>query len=123
MPKKVYETVGDILRVEELSIRSPLLNLSGIQQQKGITDAMYERIPQQILGLLRGNEQPRFVVYSYGQALKPAERSLVTSGPFFGMCTNYQIMAEAATRAVVRVEGAPSNPQVVVESFNVLPPD
>ena len=84
---------------------------------------MVERIPQQIMGLLRGGEQPRFVIYSYGQALKPAERSLVTSGPFFGMCTNYQIMAETATRAVVRVEGAPNNPRVVLEEFNVLPPD
>jgi hypothetical protein len=123
MPNRVFQTVGDILQVEELSIRSPFLNLSGVQQQKGITDAMYERVPQQIMGLLRGNEQPRFVVYSYGQALKPAERSLVTSGPLFGLCTNYQIMAESVTRAVVRVEGAPDNPRVVVESFNVLPPE
>ena len=64
------------------------------------------------------------MVYSFGQSLKPAERSLVTAGgPFFRMCTNYQITAEAATRAVVRIDGAPANPHAVVESFNVLPSD
>jgi hypothetical protein len=75
------------------------------------------------MGLLRGGEQPRFLIYSYGQALKPAPHSIVTSGNFFGLCTNYQITAEVATRAVVRIEGAPTNTHAVVESFNVLPPE
>ena len=74
-----------------------------------LNDAACERLPQQILGLLKCDHTPRFVVYSFGQTLKPAERSIVTSGPFVGLCTNYQIMAEAATRAVIRVEGAPAN--------------
>jgi hypothetical protein len=57
----------------------------------------------------------------------------VKSGPFAGLCTNYQIVAESATRTVVRFEGVqPSwrgNPPVmtnlhpVFESSNVLPPD
>jgi hypothetical protein len=120
---KVFRSLGEVLQAEELTVRSPFLNRSTTQMRSGITDAMYERIPQQIMGLLRGNDDPRFVIYSYGQALKPAQRSLVTSGALFGMCTNYQIMAESATRSVVRVEGAPDNPRVVLESFNVLPPD
>jgi CTP synthase (UTP-ammonia lyase) len=69
------------------------------------------------------------VVYAFGQALKPAEHSLVTtSGPFFGLCTNYQVTAESVIRAVVRVDNAPSArapnnvPRLVVESFNVLGP-
>jgi hypothetical protein len=85
-----------------------------------------ERIPQQVLGLLHGPEQtPRYVIYSYGQALKPAgPRSFyMGSGPYFGLCTNYQITAEVATRAVVHVDGAPSKPRTVIENFNVLPPD
>jgi len=89
-----------------------------------------ERIPQQIMGLLRGgDEPPRFVIYAFGQALKPAEHSLVTvSGPFFGLCTNYQVTAESVIRAVVRVDNAPTPrapnnvPRVYVESFNVLAP-
>jgi len=65
--------------------------------------------------------------------LKPAPRSIVTSGPFFGLCTNYQITAEMATRTVVRFEGiqpyqsgrpsAITNLHPVIESFNVLPAD
>jgi hypothetical protein len=94
-----------------------------VQQRSQITDAAYERIPQQILGLLRLDQAPRFVIYSYGQALKPAPQSIVTSGQFFGLCTNYLITAEAATRTVVRIDGAPGNPHAVIETFNVLQPD
>ena len=88
-----------------------------------VNDAVCERLPQQVLGLLNLDPSPHFLIYSYGQALKPADRSLVTSGPYFGMCTNYQITAETATRAVIRIEGAPTNPHAVVETYNILPPD
>src|SRR5258708_17531495 len=91
---------------------------------------------------------PRYVIFAYGQSLKPADRSLVTSGPFFGMCTNYQITSEVVTRTVVRFENAPvppvafnpfnptlnpvmpvvqgqtpqvSTPRAVIESYNVMP--
>src|SRR5208282_797261 len=93
---------------------------------------------------------PRYVIYCYGQALKPAPNSVYTGvGAFFGMVTNYQIVSEIATRAVVRfgsmmtnvittntflgVNGCVTNGWVsvpvvtnnnaVVESFNVLSPD
>lgn len=143
-PDTTFWRIGDILSVPELTVSSPFLNLSPIQRARGLTDAAYERIPQQILGLLRGDDQPRFVVYAYGQALRPAPGSIVTAGgPFFGLCTNYQIMAETATRSVVRIEHAPpplptlwlfppaqqvlllraNPPRAVVESYNVLPPD
>jgi hypothetical protein len=84
-------------------------------------------LPQQVMSLLQVGE-PRFVVYSYGQTLRPAPASIVTGGPYQGMCTNYQVTAEVATRAVVRIEGAPTtaiptSPRVVIEKFNLLPPD
>ena len=92
-----------------------------------MNDEVYERIPQQIMGLLRTGDQPRFLIYSYGQTLKPAAKSVIPNSifgnQFVGLCTNYQITAEVATRAVVRIDGAPKNPHMVVESFNVLPPD
>jgi len=108
-----------------LTTNSPSLNpvYNGLATKPNLPDSVIERIPQQILGLLKGGEQPRFVVYCYGQALKPADRSRVTSGPYLNLCTNYQITAETTTRAVVRIEGAPGNPRAVVESYNVLPPD
>ncbi len=142
-PDQTFWRVGDILSVPELTVASPFLNLSTIQQQRGLTDAAYERIPQMILSLLRGDDAPRFVVYAFGQTLKPDGRGIVTSGPFTGLCTNYQVMAEYATRTVVRVDNAPppwpvlqamppaqrakalqlARPRPVVESFNILPPD
>jgi hypothetical protein len=135
-PRKTFSRLGDILNVPELTVASPFLNTnSPALLTRGITEAAYERIPQQILGLLKSDSVPRFIVYSYGQTLRPADRSIVTAGPFAGLCTNYQITAEVATRAVVRVDGVPPYPlpmtppqpltnlNVVVESFNVLPPE
>jgi hypothetical protein len=140
---QTFQRAGDVLAAPELSEKSPYLNLSEVQKQHGLRDELYERIPQQMMSLVTLTRSPRFVIYSYGQTLHPAERSIVTAGgPFFGLCTNYQITAETATRAVVRVDGSfdpqyrsdVANPRpdpygrfypphVVVEQYNVLPPD
>jgi hypothetical protein len=122
-PNKTYQRLGDILATPQLSVASPYLTT----RTNFMNDEVYERIPQQIMGLLRTGDQPRFVIYSYGQALKPAPRSVIPNSifgnQFVNLCTNYQITAEVATRAVVRIDGAPTNTHAVVESFNVLPPD
>jgi hypothetical protein len=142
-----FEHAGDVLAVPQLTSQSPLLNWKDpIQQTNGISDEMYEWLPQQVMSLLRVSDSPRYVIYSYGQTLKPAPNSVYTGGgPFFGMVTNYQVVAEAATRAVVRFNGTrmnnlvltnadlpsfywiavPSitNNNAVVEEFNVLPPN
>jgi hypothetical protein len=137
-----FEHVGDILSVPQFTEQSPFLNWnSAVQQQNGISDEMYEWLPQQTMSLLRCSSSPRYVIYCYGQALKPAPDSIVTSGgPFFGMITNYQVVSEIATRAVVRFNSTVTNvittdgtnwfslPVVtnnnaVIESFNILPPD
>ena len=121
----------------QFSEQSPFLNgvnpVDSQQQQYGISDELYEWLPQQALGLLRVNATPRYVVYCYGQALRPAANSIVTgSGSYFGLCTNYQIMAESAARAVIRLDrnvftnaagGLGTNYSSTVESFNVLPPN
>ena len=80
-----------------------------------------ERIPRQVLSLLKTDE-PRMVIYSFGQSLKPAERSLVTLGNYYNICTNYQITGELVTKTVLRFEEAPYKPRTVVESFSILPP-
>ncbi len=144
--KGAFEHIGDILAVPQLSVQSPFLNWNdSIQQANGISDEMYEWLPQQVMSLLRVGGSPqtpmRYVIYSYGQALKPAPNSIYTgSGPLFGMVTNYQIVSEAATRAVVRfnsvltnkiyfINSPPTvtnqviNNNAVIERFNVLPPD
>ncbi|HSU56417.1 MAG TPA: hypothetical protein VLT36_20325, partial [Candidatus Dormibacteraeota bacterium] len=126
-PGGSFTYAGDILRAPELSVASPYLtnaltgSLGGSNALNALTDEVYERIPQQILSLVRA-DQPRFVVYAFGQALRPAEHSIVPNGPFSGLVTNYAVTAESAIRAVVRVDGAPLNPHVVIESYNALGP-
>ena len=130
-PSQTFTNLGNLLVVPELTTNSPFLNLSPVQCQRGITDAAYERIPQQIMSLLRGDDDPRFVIYSYGQSLMPAPGSILTDDPHLQLCTNYAITAESAVRTVVRIVGAPKpgdlstnvHPKAVIESFNFLPPD
>ena len=136
-PAQTFTNLGNLLIVPELTTSSPFLTpaltttISDIQRQRGLTDAAYERIPQQIMSLLRGDDDPRFVVYAYGQSLMPAPGSIVTDDPYLQLCTNYAITAESAVRTVVRIVGAPKpgdantnvQPKAVIESFNFLPPD
>jgi hypothetical protein len=142
-----FEHKGDILAVPQLTDHSPFLraftnNASGAsvpdvsQQQNGISDEMYEWLPQQVMSLVRVGT-PRYVIYSYGQALKPAPGgTYLGAGPNFGMVTNYQVVSEIAARAVVRLDTVRTNgfsgtnstvivtpPRAVIEQFNILPPD
>jgi hypothetical protein len=128
-PGAAFTRVGDVLSAPQLSEQSPFLD-----PNVTVGDELYEWLPQQTLGLLRVTSTPRYVVYCYGQALRPAPNSVVTSGgQFFGLITNYQIMAESAARAVIRLDrnvitnalGAVvgTNYTSTVESYNVLPPD
>lgn len=128
----VFEHLGDVLGAPALSVQSPYLNTSSSDQMKSVmTDRAMEYIPQQILSLLQ-RDQPRFVVYAFGQSLKPAPRSLTSNPNFYHMCTNYQITGEVTTKTVFHVEGelpVKGNPytqnkplRAVVESFEILPP-
>jgi hypothetical protein len=122
-PYQSFTHAGSILATPALSLASPLLNLSGSQPVMGINDEMYEWLPQQMMGLVRGTEA-RYVLYCYGQTLRPAPGGTVLGGNYFQLVTNYQVTAESVIRAVVRVENANSaSPHVVVESYNVLPPN
>ena len=117
-PTKTFTKLSELLQIPELTTASPYLNVnSGRQLLFGLNDAAYERIPQQIFSLLKVGSA-RFVIYSYGQALKPK-----VIDPGSHLATDYQITAEVATRTVVRLEGPPSRPRAVIESFNILPPE
>jgi hypothetical protein len=122
----VFERLGDILGAPGLTYESPYVNLASTNQlHNGMIDEAVERLPQEILSLLQKDE-PRFVVYSFGQSLKPAPRSLSTSAEFYNICTNYQITGEVITKTTFRVEGDLRNPndplRTVVEDYRVLPP-
>jgi hypothetical protein len=129
-PQQAFLHVGDILAVPQLTEQSPFL--AGLNTNQ-ISDEMYEWLPQQTMSLLRLGT-PRYVIYSYGQTLKPAPGAVWTgSSPIpFGMVTNYQIVSETATRAVVRFDSTVTNinntltltnNRAVIESYNILPPD
>ncbi|HEX7619494.1 MAG TPA: hypothetical protein VF480_12350, partial [Verrucomicrobiae bacterium] len=76
-----FEHVGDILATPQLTEQAPFLNTGNVgQRNNGISDEMYEWLPQQAMSLLRVGT-PRYVIYSYGQALKPAP---LPNGVFVG---------------------------------------
>lgn len=147
-----FTSQGNLLSVPELAEESPFLNLPkpqvpggqfmpgrNNQYKYGVNDEMMERIPQQMMGLVGLSHTPRMVIYVWGQALRPAENSIITynsglTSGHQGLCTNYQVTAEVAARAVVRIEGLQTNslpgfppnqmqPRVIIENYNILPPD
>jgi hypothetical protein len=155
LPNRQFTKLSEFMSVPELTFTSPLLAANGFDALApagivNVFDTDYERIPQQILSLLKVGE-PRFVIYAWGQSLKPARNGVVNNGgtlslagpsidPGDKVCNNYQVTGETATRAVVRVVfpeklrlpdvplnhplyGTPDyrKPHVVVESFNVIP--
>ena len=125
-----FEHVGDILNTLAYTEKSPFLTgvnpVDSSRLSYDISDELYEWLPQQTLGLLRASSTPRYVIYCYGQTLRPAVNGIVTdnSAGQFGLCTNYQVTAESAARVVLRMDNAKTGaPHIVVESFNVLPPN
>jgi hypothetical protein len=147
-PLGSFTHVGDILSAPVLTEQSPFLNTNDVSRgvspplHNGISDEIYEWLPQQMMSLLRVGSSPRYVIYCYGQTLKPAPDSVYNSGgPYFGMIMNYQVVSEIATRAVVRFNSSltnvittdingnwvtvpvVTNNNAVIESFNLLPPD
>jgi len=130
-----FKKLSEFMMVTNLTIGSPYFaNFDpSIKQsiQFSLLDSDYERLPQQILSLVKLGE-PRYVVYAWGQSLKPAD---YVPGIGIGidagtkLTRNYQITGELATRAVVRVEferdqigrSLFNRPHAVVENFNILP--
>ncbi len=127
-PGGYFTSSGGILATPTLSDRSPFLYIPTNQlgwtrpQSRAISDEVVERLPQQVLSLIKADE-PRFTVYSFAQTLKPAQNSLVTApGPFFGLCTNYQVTSEYSTKTILRFDGPPRDLKAVVEDQRVLYP-
>ena len=80
-PNGAFHSLGDLLSAPVLTVASPFLNPSA-----SLSDEAYERIPQQILGLLKCDHTPRVVIIfrSDAQASAPLdlyERSLFVKRP------------------------------------------
>ena len=111
------------LRPQPMALTTPG-SLPSEQQKYGIHENVMEWIPQQVLSFLKEDE-PRVTVYAFGQALKPAENSIVTRpGRYYGMCTNYAIVGEVFTKTTYKLEeqweGTNQVFRTVVEDYQVL---
>lgn len=121
-----FRHLGEVLATPALTVQSPFLNWTNSTVYRlGLDDFAVERIPQQVLSLLKADE-PRVTIYSYGQSLRPAEGSLRTDPDpirLLNLCTNYQITGEFAAKRVIRFDGSLTNLNAVVESEIVIPAD
>ncbi len=120
-----FRHLGEVLATPALTVQSPFLNWTNTIYRLGLDDFAVERIPQQVLSLLKADE-PRVTIYSYGQSLRPAEGSLRTDPDpirLLNLCTNYQITGEFAAKRVIRFDGSLTNLNAVVESEIVIPAD
>jgi hypothetical protein len=117
-----FQRMGVVFQSPTLTINSPFL--PGVASGIYYKDEQVEGIPQQVAGLLKLG-QPQFVIYAYGQALKPKDIYFGGSTNTFNLCTNYQITGEFLTRTVCHLVGAPStgNLKMQVDSFNIIPSD
>ncbi len=121
-----FRYLGEVLATPALTVQSPFLNWRNTTVSRaGLNDFAVERIPQQVLSLLKADE-PRVTIYAYGQSLRPADQSLrleATPARLFNLCTNYQITGEFALKRVVHFDGPLNNMKAVVESEIVIPID
>lgn len=93
--QNLYPFQGGLLAAPELSIASPFLG-SGT-----VSDAVMEAIPRKIMSLVK-DDDPRVVIYAYGQALRPADRSVVgRADQFNGLVTNYIPTSEFVTKTLI----------------------
>jgi hypothetical protein len=115
-PNGIFHKVGYILGASALTTTSPFLggNASAVPD---VTDEMVERIPQQTLSLLKVGE-PQFVIFAWGQALKPKGPPFLGVGANTNTSPNYEITREFLTHTVFHLvyhNGLGS----VVASYNV----
>jgi len=129
-----FTRLSDLMAVPELTLSSPFIDGDYQQRQTryfNAVDTDLERLPGQILSLVKVGE-PRYVVYAWGQSLKPADYTPgigVGIDPASKVVRNYQITGESASRTVVRIEFDRDSlgrtdyrvPHAVIESFTPLP--
>jgi hypothetical protein len=115
-PNGIFHKIGDILQASALTVSPPEAT------EVPLSDEMVERIPQQTLGLLKVG-LPQFVIYSWGQSLKPKNLYSSGSGNLLNICTNYEITGEYLTRTVCHIVGDPSAaaPRIVIDNYNIVP--
>jgi hypothetical protein len=110
--EKAFTRVTDILAVPELSDNSPYLEYVWNLTPTGFKDELdLERIPMQLMSLLRVDEQPVYVTYIFTEKLRPAFQvniqgeSLPAKGEN-GTILNYEVAGQAARRVIYKLSNA-----------------
>jgi hypothetical protein len=116
-PNGLFHKLGYILKTPALTV-SNLLAGNVSPADSPYSDEVEERIPQQILGLLKVGE-PQFVIYSWGESLRP--KNIYLGSPNTGLCTNYEITGEFLSRTVCHVVHTNGPPKMVIDSYNIEP--
>jgi hypothetical protein len=115
-PNGIFHKVGYILGASALTTTSPFLG-GNAATVPDLTDEMVERIPQQTLSLLKVGE-PQFVIFAWGQALKPKGPPFLGIGANANTYTNYEITGEFLTRTVCHLVHT-NGLKMVIDSYNV----
>ena len=108
-----FKRTTDILEASQLTDQSPYLPSPGGVVNPGQVDELdIERIPMQILSLLKAGGPKRYQMYIFTQQLKPARRYQLPGkkgGPGFdddGNVFNYEVVSQTAQRVLVELIGA-----------------
>lgn len=117
-PHGLFHHIGEILAATNLTVNSPIIQ----PYPATLNDEMVERIPQQTMGLLKVG-LPQFVIYAWGQSLKPKNLYTSGTGGMQNLCTNYEITGEFLTRTVCHLVSDPyaASPKIVVDNYNIEP--
>jgi hypothetical protein len=113
--RKVFTRVTDVLAAPQLSDGSPYLAVAWRNvstRASGFADELdAERIPQQLLSLLRVDDQPIFETYIFVEKLRPALRLNLAkyNGPAIspdGTILNYEVSGQTVRRVIYEFIGA-----------------
>lgn len=116
----LFPDQGSFMAAPKLTLESPYID----KDSDYLTDEVVEKLPRQIMSLVKQDE-PRLVVYAFGQALEPAPNSIYQGlDDYNGMVTNYQVSASFVTKTLLEFSGDPENPEEGVRlhtvSHNIL---
>ena len=124
----VFEHVGDVLRAPELSDASPFLSAdlecsSRKESATKCTNGCRSRLCRSSPSAARRNHRRVMSFIATAKPLKPAPNGIVNGGTF-GLCTNYQVTAETASRVVIHVENTPTpaNPTATPSRHRTIQP-
>jgi len=117
-----FSRIMDILSVPALTDESPFLpNVLGVQNLNQYYDAVskvdeldIERIPQQIMSLLKVGGPQRYQTYIFMEQLRPARsyNIMINGAPTAqpgvggGVVSNYEVVSQNAVRVLYDIEGA-----------------